>query len=44
MFFDDHGAPSCPGARAPVDEFFAGQAVIPLVLLNEQAIVFKSMA
>lgn len=42
LVFDDYGFPSCPGARAAVDEFFAGRAEVPLVLPTGQAIVFKS--
>jgi O-methyltransferase len=44
MIFDDYGFPSCPGARAAVDEFFRGAAAVPLVLSTGQAVVFKSMA
>jgi O-methyltransferase len=44
MVFDDYGFPSCPGARAAVDEFFRERATAPLVLLTGQAIVFKSIA
>jgi O-methyltransferase len=44
MVFDDYGAPTCPGARAAVDEFFLGQPSVPLVLPTEQAVVFKSLA
>ena len=38
---DDYGFPSCPGARAAVDEFFAGQTAVPLCLPTGQALVFK---
>ncbi len=40
MVFDDYGFPSCPGARAAVDEFFADKPEVPLVLPTGQAIVF----
>jgi O-methyltransferase len=40
--FDDYGLPSCPGARAAVDEYFLGTGMQPLVLATGQAIVFKS--
>ena len=39
---DDYGFPSCPGAKAAVDEFFAGQAAVPLCLPTGQALIFKS--
>jgi O-methyltransferase len=42
MVFDDYGFPTCPGARAAVDEFFVGPNAIPLVLPTGQAVVFKS--
>jgi len=42
MVFDDYGFPTCPGARAAVDTYFAGREVVPLVLPTGQAIVFKS--
>jgi O-methyltransferase len=41
---DDYGFPTCPGARAAVDEYFAGTAAVPLCLPTGQAIVFKSAA
>lgn len=41
---DDYGFPSCPGARAAVDEFFAGKAAFPLCLPTGQALVFKGEA
>ena len=44
MVIDDYGAPSCPGTRAAIDEFFQGQPSIPLALPTEQAIVFKSLS
>jgi O-methyltransferase len=40
IVFDDYGVPSCPGARAAVDAFFAGKPEIPLVLHTGQAVVF----
>ncbi len=42
IVLDDYGLPSCPGARAAVDEFFAGKAAVPLCLHTAQCIVFKS--
>lgn len=42
MVFDDYGFPSCPGARAAVDEYFLGTGLQPLVLPTGQAVVFKS--
>jgi len=42
LIVDDYGFPSCPGARAAVDEFFVDQACVPLCLPTGQAIVFKS--
>lgn len=41
LIFDDYGFPSCPGARAAVDEFFRNRPEIPLVLHSGQAVVFK---
>jgi O-methyltransferase len=41
LIFDDYGFPSCPGARAAVDEFFKSRPEVPLVLHSGQAIVFK---
>lgn len=41
---DDYGFPTCPGARAAVDEFFAGKAAIPLCLPTGQAVIFKGGA
>lgn len=32
MLFDDYGYPSCPGARAAVDEFFADKPEAPMVI------------
>jgi O-methyltransferase len=43
IVFDDYGFPSCPGARAAVDEFFAGKACVPLCLPTGQAVVFKGI-
>lgn len=42
MLFDDYGFPSCPGARAAVDSFFADKIEVPLVLSTGQAFVIKS--
>lgn len=44
VVFDDYGFPSCPGARAAVDEFFLAKAFQPLCLPTGQALVFKGMA
>jgi O-methyltransferase len=41
IVFDDYGFPSCPGARAAVDEFFSGKPEFPLVLPTGQALVTK---
>ncbi len=41
IVFDDYGFPSCPGARAAVDEFFSGKSCFPLCLPTGQALVFK---
>lgn len=41
LIFDDYGFPSCPGARAAVDEFFAASSCVPLCLPTGQAVVFK---
>lgn len=41
MVFDDYGFPSCPGARAAVDQFFAGKPESPLALPTGQALIFK---
>lgn len=41
MVFDDYGFPTCPGARAAVDAFFADKGEVPLVLPTGQAIVFR---
>lgn len=39
IVFDDYGWPSCPGARAAVDEFFAGKPEILLTLGSGQCVV-----
>jgi len=39
---DDYGFPSCPGARAAVDEFFIGKPVVPLCIPTGQCVIFKS--
>lgn len=41
MVFDDYGFPSCPGARAAVDDFFADKPECPLALPTGQAMVTK---
>jgi O-methyltransferase len=41
LIFDDYGFPSCPGARAAVDEFFSASSCVPLCLPTGQAVVFK---
>jgi O-methyltransferase len=41
IVFDDYGFPTCPGARAAVDEFFTGKSCFPLCLPTGQAVVFK---
>lgn len=41
MVFDDYGFPSCPGARAAVDQFFSDKSEVPLVLQTGQAIVHR---
>ena len=41
VVFDDYAWPSCPGARAAVDEFFVGKSALPLCLSGGQALVFK---
>jgi O-methyltransferase len=41
LVFDDYGFPSCPGARAAVDGFFAAKPEVPLVLPTGQAVVIK---
>jgi O-methyltransferase len=43
IVFHDYGFPSCPGARAAVDEFFAARTCVPLCLPTGQAVVFKGM-
>ena len=42
IVFDDYGLPSCPGARAAVNEYFADKEIYPVVLPTGQAIVFKN--
>lgn len=44
IVFDDYGFPSCPGARAAVDEFFQSQPSVPLCLSTGQAMIFKGAA
>jgi O-methyltransferase len=43
IVFDDYGFPSCPGARAAVDEFFQQGPCVPLCLPTGQAIIFKGV-
>jgi len=42
MVFDDYGFPTCPGARAAVDEYFAATDLCLLVLPTGQALVLRS--
>ena len=44
MVFDDYGFPTCPGAKAAVDEFFHGRKEVPLVLPTGQAVVFAAFS
>ena len=44
IVFDDYGFPTCPGARAAVDEYFGATPYVPLVMPTGQAVVFKSFA
>lgn len=44
MVFDDYGLPSCPGARAAVDEFFRGRPEFPFSLINGQCLVVRHCA
>ncbi len=41
LLFDDYGFPSCPGARAAVEEFFADKPEIALVMPTAQYWVQK---
>ena len=41
LVFDDYGFPSCPGARAAVDDFFRSKPEVPLVLPTGQAVIIK---
>jgi O-methyltransferase len=41
LLFDDYGYPSCPGARAAVDEFFADKRETLLVMVTGQCCVRK---
>jgi O-methyltransferase len=43
IVFDDYGHPTCPGARAAVDEFFLREACTPLCLPTGQALIFKGV-
>lgn len=42
MLFDDYGAPSCPGAKAAVREFCAGQGAFDIYLPTGQALAWKN--
>jgi len=41
LLFDDYGLPTCAGARAAIDSFFADKPECPLVLPTGQALVIK---
>jgi O-methyltransferase len=41
VLFDDYGFPSCPGARAAVDEFFADKPEVAMVMPTGQCWVEK---
>jgi len=41
VVLDDYGFPTCPGARAAANEFFADKPALPLCLPTAQAVVFK---
>ncbi|HUX67471.1 MAG TPA: TylF/MycF/NovP-related O-methyltransferase [Terriglobales bacterium] len=41
LVFDDYGVPSCPGARAAVDQFFRGRPETPFPLVNGQCVVTR---
>lgn len=41
LVFDDYGLPSCPGARAAVDEFFRDKPETPFPLINGQCLLVK---
>ncbi len=41
LVFDDYGFPSCPGARAAIDEFFKDKPESPLILINGQCVVVR---
>lgn len=41
LLYDDYGYPSCPGARAAVDEFFGNKSEVPQVLRTGQCVVRK---
>jgi hypothetical protein len=43
IVLDDYGFPTCPGARASVDEFFQREPCAPLCLPTGQALVFKGV-
>jgi len=41
LLFDDYGYPSCPGARAAVDEFFTNKPEVRVVMVTGQCSVRK---
>ena len=41
LVIDDYGLPSCPGARAAVDQFFRGRPETPFPLINGQCVVVR---
>jgi O-methyltransferase len=41
LLFDDYGYPSCPGARAAVDEFFASKPEMVMAYATGQCSVQK---
>lgn len=43
VVIDDYGFPTCPGARAAVDEFFRGTPYLPWCLPTGQAVVLKNV-
>ena len=44
LIFDDCGFPTCPGARAAVDDFFRSEPEVPLVLPTGQAAVVNELS
>ena len=41
LLFDDYGYPSCPGARAAIDEFFADKPEVKVAMVSGQCSVRK---